>query len=119
MADPVDDPALTPAIPDLATRIWQRDPAVFARRDGPAEERQGILGRLGWLAAPASIAGWSQDVVAFAQDVAGAGLTEVVLLGMGGSSLCAEVYRDTAVRATHGCRLTVLDTTDERAIRAV
>jgi len=119
MAESVDDTSLTPVIPELVARIWQRDPSVFARPGAPAEERQAILGRFGWLGAPANIAGWAQDAVAFAQDVAGAGLTDVVLLGMGGSSLCAEVYRDVAVRVSHGCRLTVLDTTDERAIRTI
>ena len=47
------------------------------------------------------------------------GLTNVVLLGMGGSSLCAEVLRDVSIDRTDSCALTVLDTTDERAIRAV
>jgi hypothetical protein len=41
----------------------------------------------------------------------------VYLLGMGGSSLCAEVYRDVPAPRSEGARLTILDTTDERAIR--
>ena len=39
MADSVDDPALTPAIPELVTRIWQRDPSVFQRPGWSVEER--------------------------------------------------------------------------------
>ena len=37
---------------------------------------------------------------------------------MGGSSLCAEVFRDVPGRTRDSCRLAVLDTTDERTIRA-
>ncbi len=44
------------------------------------------------------------------------GVTGACLLGMGGSSLCAEVFRETAPSAAHGSALVVLDTTDERAV---
>jgi glucose-6-phosphate isomerase len=58
------------------------------------------------------------DVEAFAGDALESGLTDLYLLGMGGSSLCAEVLRDVPL-ARHGGNLTVLDTTDERAVHAV
>ena len=44
------------------------------------------------------------------------GLTSVCLLGMGGSSLCAEVLRLTLAPADRMADVHVLDTTDERAI---
>jgi glucose-6-phosphate isomerase len=44
------------------------------------------------------------------------GFDEIYLLGMGGSSLCAEVLRDVAPASSGRARLTVLDTTDETAI---
>src|SRR5262245_46857373 len=59
------------------------------------------------------------ELAAFVEGVHADGLTNVILLGMGGSSLCAEVLRDVPADRTNPCTLTVLDTTDERAIRAV
>ena len=59
------------------------------------------------------------EVEAFAADTRQGGLTDVYLLGMGGSSLCAEVLRDVPLARRPGVELTVLDTTDERAIHAV
>lgn len=78
-----------------------------------------IRHRLGWLDAPAAINGHLVTLEQFVAGVRADGLTEAVLLGMGGSSLCAEVLRDVPSARRDGCRLTVLDTTDERAIRAV
>jgi glucose-6-phosphate isomerase len=47
------------------------------------------------------------------------GLTHICLLGMGGSSLCAEVLRLTLAAPELQGRMRVLDTTDERTVRAV
>jgi hypothetical protein len=58
------------------------------------------------------------DLKAFAEATRDDGLTDVFLLGMGGSSLCAEVLRDVPSPRSSDVRMTVLDTTDERAIRA-
>jgi glucose-6-phosphate isomerase len=84
----------------------------------PAPVADAIRQRLGWLDAPAAVAGHAADLHAFAAAARAEGLSHVVLLGMGGSSLCAEVLRDVPGPRSEGCRLTVLDTTDERAIRA-
>ena len=85
----------------------------------PPAVAEAIRQRLGWLDAPPAIAGHSAALQRFAAQARAEGLTEVVLLGMGGSSLCAEVLRDVPAARGEGCRLTVLDTTDERAIREV
>jgi glucose-6-phosphate isomerase len=114
-------PLTDPRFDALADRIWRRDPAAFVGPDAPEAVQTAIRGRLGWLDAPAAMAGHEAVLAAFADEVRAAGLTHAVLLGMGGSSLCAEVLRDVPSpgRRTDGCRLTVLDTTDERAIREV
>ena len=57
-------------------------------------------------------------VDAFAAGALADGLTDVYLLGMGGSSLSAEVLRDVPLARRRGATLTVLDTTDEQAIGA-
>ena len=85
----------------------------------PAAVAEAIRHRLGWLDAPGAVAGHLADLHAFASEARAEGLAHVVLLGMGGSSLCAEVLRDVPGSRRDGCRLTVLDTTDERAIRTV
>ena len=59
------------------------------------------------------------EVEAFAAGALADGLTDVYLLGMGGSSLCAEVLRDVPLARPDRVQLTVLDTTDERTIHRV
>ena len=75
--------------------------------------------RLGWVDAPVTMASRVADVEAFAADALENGLTDLYLLGMGGSSLCAEVLRDVPLPRRPGGNLTVLDTTDERTIQGV
>jgi glucose-6-phosphate isomerase len=98
----------------VATRLWRRDPSLFADVDNARE----VPERLGWLDAAVHTADLTDEVAGFVQGCDRDGLQDVYLLGMGGSSLCAEVLRDVAPRPD-GRRLTVLDTTDERAIGAV
>jgi glucose-6-phosphate isomerase len=100
----------------LASRIWARDPAAFVGADAPQGVHEAILNRLGWLDAPTGMPGRAAEIAAFRQQLADERLTDIYLLGMGGSSLCAEVLRDVLGVPGHPNRLVVLDTTDERAI---
>lgn len=101
----------------LADRIWNRDALAFApAKDDPAVA-SAILNRLGWLTAPADMAAEVERVRAFAEAAHAEGVTRVLLLGMGGSSLCAEVLRDVGGAAPGWPELVVLDTTDEGAIQ--
>jgi glucose-6-phosphate isomerase len=101
----------------LPSRIWHRDTTVFAPPDGPPDVHAAIRDRLGWLTIPEQAAGGIHDLREFAEAVREDGMTDVYLLGMGGSSLCAEVLRDVPGPRVADCRLTVLDTTDEKAVR--
>ncbi len=114
-------PLSDPKFVALAARIWRRDPAVFVGAGAPDSVHAAIRTRLGWLDAPAAAAGHLDDLTRFAADIRADGLTHVILLGMGGSSLCAEVLRDVPDpnRGPNGCRMDVLDTTDERAVRTI
>src|SRR3989441_11355346 len=68
--------------------------------------------RLGWIQAPrASLAQWGA-LVAFADAARRDGLTRVLVCGMGGSSLTAEVV----ARACGATSLHVLDSTDPAAV---
>jgi transaldolase/glucose-6-phosphate isomerase len=91
---------------DLVERIWSRDPTVWTGAD---EARW-----LGWLDAPAR--GLEDvDVVLTLPDAVEGVVDDIVLLGMGGSSLAPEVLR----QSFGGERLHVLDTTHPQAIRDV
>jgi transaldolase/glucose-6-phosphate isomerase len=93
---------------DLVERIWHRDPTVWTSHD----EAQW----LGWLDEPRRMQEQLDDVLEFADEVVSAGaIDDVVLLGMGGSSLAPEVFR----RAFAADRFHVLDTTHPAAIRAL
>ncbi len=101
----------------VASRIWARDPAVFDTDEAAANLAGRIRQRLGWLDVPQAMAARAADLANFAHDCWDEQVRRVYLLGMGGSSLCAEVYRDVGPAAPLAPRLTVVDTTDERTIR--
>ena len=99
----------------LIGRIWRRDVSVWTA-DPTGEAAQSIANRLGWLDVPTGMEPELERVQTLADEVRGDGITTVYLLGMGGSSLCAEV-----MRSVYGVRdgypqLVVMDTTDEAAI---
>jgi RpiB/LacA/LacB family sugar-phosphate isomerase len=97
-------------------RLWKKDASLWSRV--PAVQAT-IANRLGWLEAPAAMRRHLPALLEFATSVRAQGIRDVVLLGMGGSSLAAEVFAHT-FGAARGCpSLTVLDTTDPGAIRSV
>lgn len=100
----------------IAGRIWERDATVFAPARGNDEVTRAVLNRLGWLSAPEDMQAEVERVRAMAGAVKSEGVDRVLLLGMGGSSLCAEVLRDVGGAAPGWPDLVVLDTTDEGAI---
>ena len=69
----------------LAQRIWARDHTVW--KNVPTE----ISDRLGWLTVETTMREHSGELATFAEDVRRAGYRDIVLLGMGGSSLAPEV----------------------------
>lgn len=94
-------------------RLFARDPWLWT---ADAKQAEAIRQRLGWLDSIDSFRRRVEEIAAFAADVKDAGYTHVVLLGMGGSSLCAEVCRETFGAAQGWPQLLVLDTTDPAAI---
>ena len=90
---------------EVVERIWARDPALWTSSD---EDRW-----LGWLDEPTRIAERIPGLESFVDSVRADGFTDVVLAGMGGSSLAPEVLRRTVgSQAFH-----VLDTTHPAAVR--
>jgi transaldolase/glucose-6-phosphate isomerase len=90
---------------ELVERLWGRDATLWTGRD---EDRW-----LGWLDEPLRMRERALELEELA--AATADYTDVVLLGMGGSSLAPEVLR----RTFGNERLHVLDTTHPAAIRRI
>jgi transaldolase / glucose-6-phosphate isomerase len=96
---------------DVARRIWSKDESLWG---GPGVPEIG--NRLGWLTIADRMLDEADDLKQFAADCRAAGLTDCVLLGMGGSSLAPEVFRRSFGNRGGGLRLTVLDSTDPAAV---
>jgi glucose-6-phosphate isomerase len=99
----------------VVSRIWDRDQSVWGAAEGSPDVRS-IQTRLGWLDVARTISPELARVTHLADEVAAEGYTAVYLLGMGGSSLCAEVLRSVNGIAAGHPDLFVLDTTDEQTI---
>jgi transaldolase / glucose-6-phosphate isomerase len=95
----------------VAQRVWSKDATLWAPAGTPEIEN-----RLGWLTISEAMLEASGDLRAFADEVKADGLTDVVLLGMGGSSLGPEVIRRTFGEIEGALRLHVLDSTDPGAV---
>jgi transaldolase / glucose-6-phosphate isomerase len=101
----------------IVQRIWERDPTIWGATDpAPASS---IRNRLGWLDAPRAMRAHVDRIKQLAQDARDAGVRTAYLLGMGGSSLCAEVLRTVYGVADSSPELVVLDTTDDETLSSV
>ena len=96
----------------LLRRIQARDHRVW--KPDPTE----ISDRLGWLDIAQRMEPAIADLERFVATLRGEGYRDVLLLGMGGSSLAPEVLARTFGAQAHGLRLAVLDSTDPRAVAA-
>lgn len=97
----------------IAGRIADREITVWS--SDPTE----ISDRLGWLDLPQTMTEKLGEVRAFVERLRERGVSDVVLLGMGGSSLAPEVFRRTFGAAPGHPSLHVLDTTSPDWIRRV
>jgi transaldolase / glucose-6-phosphate isomerase len=85
---------------------------------GPAGTPE-ISNRLGWLTIAERMLAEVDGLIGFADEIRAEGVRDVVLLGMGGSSLAAEVLRRSFGDIEGRPRLHVLDSTDAAWIGAV
>jgi transaldolase/glucose-6-phosphate isomerase len=100
---------------DAPRRLWAKDSTLWT---GDPTKRQEIRERLGWLDVADKMLEHADQLTALARD--GREYSDVVLLGMGGSSLCPDVLRNTFGPVVKGHpRLHVLDTTDPATILSV
>ena len=107
--------ARAPEAERAAAGLWRRDASTWS---ADADVQKKILNRLGWLSSPQLMADSLDRLLAFAASIKQAGFTDVVLLGMGGSSLAPEVLRGILGVTPGWPRLRMLDSTDPAAVRA-
>ena len=101
------------ALTRLVARLWSKDHTLW--KPEPTE----IANRLGWLTVAEQLREKVGPLQTFVQAVRAAGFRDVVLLGMGGSSLGPEVFRCTFGSARGFPRLWVLDSTVPGFVRQV
>ena len=99
---------------DVTRRILAEDPSLWSQEPAKVEE---ITRRLGWLTLPED-GGRLAVLDTFMEDLKMKDIEQVVLLGMGGSSLGADALRRMFPSRT-GIELLVLDSTDPDSIRWV
>jgi len=90
----------------FSRRLWARDHTLWFPESQPE-----ITDRLGWVEVPEMMLEKLDDLKSFAQGVKEEGISYVVLLGMGGSSLAPEVFQKTFGNAPDYPELFVLDST--------
>ena len=98
---------------DVVARIWRGDHTVWK------PEPEDITDRLGWLKVTDVMREQVPALRDFANEIRTSGFHDVVLLGMGGSSLGPEVLRQTFGSASGFPQLTVLDSTVPSWVNAV
>jgi glucose-6-phosphate isomerase len=91
-------------------RLWQRDASVWTGSDE--------ANWLGWLDITEEQIANRDQLVKVAEDARSGGFRHVLLLGMGGSSLCPEVLQKTFGSAPGFPELHVLDSTDPAQVKA-
>src|SRR3989442_7985018 len=77
---------------DFIRRFLAKDPTLWKNDE---EHARVVRNRMGWLEVADRMLGRAAEIKAFASEVRSAGFRHVVLLGMGGSSLCPDVLRRT------------------------
>jgi len=91
-------------------RLWQRDAALWTGTDE--------ANWLGWLGIADDEIAHNDNLRKVAEDAKSGGFAHILLLGMGGSSLCPEVLRLTYGKIAGFPELHVLDSTDPAQIKS-
>ena len=91
-------------------RLWDRDASLWTGTDES--------NWLGWLDIVDEQVAQHEQLQKVAKEIQSRGFEDVLLLGMGGSSLCPEVLRMTFGRIPHFPTLHVLDSTDPAQVKS-
>jgi glucose-6-phosphate isomerase len=99
---------------DVVGRVWRRDGTLWAPEGTPE-----VTNRLGWLDIAEREREKLADYATFAEGLRAEGYRDAVVLGMGGSSLAPEVFRQSFGKQEPGLTLHVLDSTHPAQVREV
>jgi transaldolase / glucose-6-phosphate isomerase len=98
---------------NVVARIWSKDASLWKQEDS---HQKIIKNSLGWLTVPGEMITVADELKSFAKTIGAAGFEHVMICGMGGSSLCPEVLRQTFGRQKNSPEILVLDSTDPDTI---
>ncbi len=96
-------------------KLWRHDAALWKQDE---KHQQIIKNALGWVTVPELLVENGEELAAFSARIRNDGFKHVMLLGMGGSSLCPEVFRRTFGKQSGFPELHVLDSTDPATVLA-
>jgi transaldolase / glucose-6-phosphate isomerase len=99
----------------VPARLWQHDPTLWTTDpEGQVEVQK----RMGWLDSPEKARQLIPSYKAFADEIHGEKIGRVLVLGMGGSSLTAEVFSSlqAAAKIDAPVSLAILDSTDPEQV---
>ena len=102
----------------VPARLWQGDPFLWA----PAKDKAGqheVTIRMGWLTSTDKARKKLKEYESFAKEIKKAKIDRVLVLGMGGSSLTAEVFSSllAAAKINAPLSLAILDSTDPAQVK--
>lgn len=98
---------------NVVKRIWERDYTVW--QDDPHE----ISDRLSWLDCPGSMKENIPGISDFVEDIKSGDFSDILLIGMGGSSLAPDFFGSAMVREKSGFNFQVIDSTHPAVIREI
>jgi glucose-6-phosphate isomerase len=96
---------------DKVSRLWNGDASIWSNADE--------ADWLGWLTIVQQSLAQLDEVQSFVHGLHDSGIRQVLLLGMGGSSMAPEVLRETFGQQPGSVELLVLDSTDPAQINTV
>ena len=99
---------------NVARRLREKDPTLWGPIDTPE-----LANRLGWVDLPATMESRLDELREIKERVLAGGTNDVIVLGMGGSSLAPEVFLETFGVAPNHPRLRVLDSTHPDQVRYI
>lgn len=94
----------------IPARFWSHDPSLWTK--DPAGQAE-VTNRMGWLDSPQKARARLQEYLSFAEEIHKEKIDRVLVLGMGGSSLTAEVFSSlhAAAKVDAPLSLAILDST--------
>jgi transaldolase/glucose-6-phosphate isomerase len=102
----------------VPARIWTHDPSLWTK--DPAGQAEIII-RMGWLDSPQKARARMKEYLAFAEEIRKEKIDRVLILGMGGSSLTAEVFSSlqAAAKIDAPLSLAILDSTHPDQVQQI